>query len=59
MLRKASTIPAVCTDTVRAWLTDPALRRALRQAADERRTTLAGWGDTADRVAGVLAEVAA
>ena len=40
------------------WLTDPSLRGELRQAADQRRTGLRGWSETADRVAGVLAGVA-
>ena len=44
---------------LRDWLTDPALRRALREAAAERRTGLAGWAETAERVADVLTEVAA
>ncbi|HEU5454885.1 MAG TPA: glycosyltransferase family 4 protein [Nocardioides sp.] len=40
------------------WLTDPSLRGELRQAADERRTGLRRWSETADRVVGVLTEVA-
>jgi glycosyltransferase involved in cell wall biosynthesis len=44
---------------LRCWLTDPGRRRRLREAAGQRRATLAGWADTGDRVARVLAEVAA
>ncbi|RYP88591.1 glycosyltransferase family 1 protein [Nocardioides guangzhouensis] len=51
--------PPALAAVLHDWLTDPALRRALRGAAEERRTSLSGWADTADRVAGVLAEVAA
>ena len=42
---------------LREWLTDPALREQLREAALARRTTLAGWSDTAAKVAQVLTEV--
>ena len=45
-------------EALRQWLTDAARRQALRAAARARRTTLAGWPETADRVARVLAEVA-
>ena len=45
-------------EVLRRWLTDAAERHALRAAARARRTTLAGWPETADRVARVLAEVA-
>ena len=44
---------------LRSWLCDPALRRGLRDAARDRRAGLTGWSETADRVAGVLGEVAA
>ena len=44
---------------LRSWLCDPALRRGLRDAARDRRASLTGWSETADRVAGVLEEVAA
>ena len=37
-----------------SWLTDGDLRRHLRQAAAERRTTLTRWPATADQVARVL-----
>ena len=47
------------TKTLRLWLSDPDLRGALRQAALERRAALADWAETGDRVARVLAEVAA
>ena len=43
---------------LRGWLTDSGLRRDLRVAARERRTTLTGWSQTAERVARVLEEVA-
>ncbi len=39
---------------LRGWLTDPDLRRSLRAAAQERRSTLAGWATTVDRLAQVL-----
>jgi glycosyltransferase involved in cell wall biosynthesis len=39
-----------------SWLRDADLRRRLRQAAEERRGTLAGWPATVDRIAHVLAE---
>jgi glycosyltransferase involved in cell wall biosynthesis len=45
-------------EALRQWLTDAAARHGLRAAARARRTTLTGWPATADRVAGVLAEVA-
>ena len=44
---------------LRCWLTDPGLRRRLREAAGQRRAALAGWADTGDRVARVLEGVAA
>ena len=43
---------------LRRWLLDEAFRHDLHLAARERRTTLAGWPETAERVARVLAEVA-
>ncbi len=49
---------AALADSLRRWLCEPDLRQELRDAADRRRTGLRGWSDTADRVAGVLAEVA-
>jgi glycosyltransferase involved in cell wall biosynthesis len=44
---------------LRLWLSDAGRRDALREAARERRTSLASWADTADRVGHVLREVAA
>jgi glycosyltransferase involved in cell wall biosynthesis len=49
---------AALADSLRRWLSDPDLRQGLRDAADRRRAGLRGWPETADRVAGVLAEVA-
>jgi glycosyltransferase involved in cell wall biosynthesis len=43
----------------RAWLSDQALRRRLRRAAEERRLTLPPWSVTARRVADVLEETGA
>ena len=51
--------PAPLADALRRWLTDAGLRDDLRRAARERRTTLPGWDVTAERLSGVLAEVAA
>jgi glycosyltransferase involved in cell wall biosynthesis len=50
---------AALAAALRRWLGDPDLRRRLRSAARGRRATLAGWPATAERVAGVLAAVAA
>lgn len=50
--------PAALGDALRAWLGDPRLRRQLRQAARERRESLAGWSETTAAVAGVLARAA-
>lgn len=44
---------------LRVWLCDAALRARLRDAARQRRALLADWSQTADRVARVLAQVAA
>jgi len=41
-----------------SWLGDAELRSGLRMAAQERRTTLAGWPATVERVAHVLTEAA-
>jgi glycosyltransferase involved in cell wall biosynthesis len=41
---------------LRLWLTDADLRERLGQAARERRSTLARWSDTSDRISRVLAE---
>ncbi|MEO7261211.1 MAG: glycosyltransferase family 4 protein [Jatrophihabitantaceae bacterium] len=51
--------PAALAAALRRWLGDAELRRELRRTARERRATLAGWPDTADRIARVLAGVAA
>jgi glycosyltransferase involved in cell wall biosynthesis len=51
--------PGPLADALRRWLTDAGLRDDLRRAARERRTALRGWDVTAERLAGVLAEVAA
>lgn len=50
---------AALTDALGRWLRDPALRHRLRDAASRRRAGLASWAETADRVSGVLTEVAA
>ena len=50
---------AALSVAVRRWLDDAALRGRLREAAGLRRTGLAGWGETAGRVARVLEGVAA
>lgn len=50
--------PAALADGLRRWLSEPALRENLRDAASGRRDGLPGWSDTAERVAGVLTEVA-
>jgi len=49
---------AALAGALRAWLTDPCLRRRLRAAAMSRRGTLAGWSVTAGRVSRALHEVA-
>jgi glycosyltransferase involved in cell wall biosynthesis len=41
-------------DAVRRWLTDEALRHELRARALERRTSLPGWGETANDVSAAL-----
>lgn len=46
-------------EALRCWLTDPEVRGRLRASAADRRTRLAGWGDTTDRVVSVLEAVAA
>jgi glycosyltransferase involved in cell wall biosynthesis len=51
--------PPALAAALRNWTSDAELRRTLRRAARERRATLAGWPDTVDRVARVLAAVAA
>jgi glycosyltransferase involved in cell wall biosynthesis len=48
---------AELTAALRNWLTDPQLRRQLRQAAGQRRTTLPGWLATISRIEEVLHRV--
>jgi glycosyltransferase involved in cell wall biosynthesis len=43
---------------LRDWLVDANLRHRLREAARERRSTLAGWDAPTDRIAQVLAQTA-
>lgn len=50
--------PAALAAAIRSWLGDAGLRRTLRRAALDRRGTLAGWPDTAQRIARVLESVA-
>jgi glycosyltransferase involved in cell wall biosynthesis len=50
--------PPALRDALRAWLTDPGLRRRLRRAAQQRRTTLDSWAATTSVLTGVLAEAA-
>jgi glycosyltransferase involved in cell wall biosynthesis len=50
--------PAALAGALRHWLSDAGLRRRLRRAAGDRRTTLTGWAATAERVSVVLAGVA-
>lgn len=42
-----------------SWLDDDVLRQRLRAAARERRTQLRGWPETVDRIALIVAQVAA
>jgi glycosyltransferase involved in cell wall biosynthesis len=51
--------PTALAAALRQWLTDPALRTRLRDAARSRRTGLAGWERTVACVGHVLSEVAA
>ena len=54
--------PAALAAALRSWFSDGELRRNLRSAARDRRTTLSGWSTTSARIALVLghaAEVAA
>jgi glycosyltransferase involved in cell wall biosynthesis len=46
--------PAALRGALRAWLEDADLRRRLRAAARERRTSLADWSTTSSAVAAVL-----
>jgi glycosyltransferase involved in cell wall biosynthesis len=50
--------PPALRDALRAWLTDAALRRRLRRAAQERRATLGSWATTTSVLANVLTEAA-
>jgi glycosyltransferase involved in cell wall biosynthesis len=50
--------PEGLADALRRWLSEPALRESLRDAASGRRDDLRGWSETADQVAGVLTEQA-
>jgi len=50
--------PGRLATSLRWWLTDAALRRRLHEVAGQRRTALAGWADTGDRVARVLGAAA-
>lgn len=47
--------PDALTEALRRWLCDAELRRSLREAARSRRTALAGWDATSERVARALA----
>jgi glycosyltransferase involved in cell wall biosynthesis len=47
--------PPALAAALRAWLGDSELRGRLRQAARERRASLAGWSATTSVMAGVLA----
>ncbi|MDQ1721508.1 MAG: hypothetical protein QOI26_1242 [Pseudonocardiales bacterium] len=51
--------PAALAAALSGWVGDAELRRRLRRTARERRATLAGWSDTTDQIARVLAAVAA
>ncbi|PWN00833.1 glycosyl transferase [Nocardioides silvaticus] len=48
--------PDRLADALRTWLESPRDRRRLRRAAADRRTTLAPWRTTADRIAAALDE---
>jgi glycosyltransferase involved in cell wall biosynthesis len=50
--------PAALGEALRAWLEDADLRLRLRQAARERRASLADWATTNSAVADVLARAA-
>jgi len=49
--------PAELAAALRRWLTEPALRERLREAARARRAELPDWSATARELAGVLAGV--
>jgi glycosyltransferase involved in cell wall biosynthesis len=50
---------AALAAALRRWLVDADLRRRLRVAAQERRSTVPGWAETVHRVAGALRTAAA
>jgi glycosyltransferase involved in cell wall biosynthesis len=50
---------AALAATLRDWLVDSHLREQLREAAHERRQSLAGWSVTASQISRVLESVAA
>ena len=50
--------PIALAAALRDWLEDANLRWRLREAAQERRTTLSGWSDTSERISRILADVA-
>ena len=49
---------ATLAEALTDWLGDVELRRRLRQAAKQRRNTLAGWSATAERMSRILAGLA-
>jgi glycosyltransferase involved in cell wall biosynthesis len=49
--------PAPLAAALRLWLSDPALRRRLRAAADRRRSRLRSWQATASILADVLGDL--
>ncbi|MFJ1595675.1 glycosyltransferase [Streptomyces sp. NPDC088261] len=49
--------PAALTTALRAWLAEPGERRRSKEAAYQRRTTLAGWDTTARSLAEVLEQL--
>jgi glycosyltransferase involved in cell wall biosynthesis len=49
--------PAALAGALRQWLTSPAHRATLRDAARARRTTLTGWNRTAELVAAAVGAV--
>lgn len=50
--------PAALRGALRAWLEDAELRRRLRAAARERRTSLSDWSTTSSAVAAALQRAA-
>ncbi len=49
--------PRALTDALRRWMSDPALRERLKDAARRGRASLPHWSDTAERIASALAGV--